>query len=625
MPSRTAARALEFSPDQLASVARGCPVLTAARTLAEWVGAGRPVTARGVLKPAAAVEACDLLGIEPPTRKPRSALDIEPLMMVWAVASAAGFIEVDRGQVAAMPPLRSWMDGTADIVLAIWTRCALESFGLVGEMDQTDLDVLAVLAVLHEHDSAISLDDLDEGIADLIGDATPNCSCPDCTSEAGYPQSMFGLPDDLDSTEAVGDAEDVVQALSEFGVAVLRGDVAELTSLGRWFTDVLFRQSAPATDADAATLVRAVAGLPAKIAVLLSRPWLSARTPATAARELIAVGESTSGPQRLPALTLARECGPDAAPAWREWAANDGFGAYARAWLAEQEGTEPADTDMAWITVDMLDTLLDTMPPDLPPGVLSALVQAQAGAEMTEALPLLADCGHPAASRLVMLLTGRPVTGLASLGSLPAGVGAAVQAPARRPVPPVPAGRSGTRYRIKVQLRGVTKPPVWRRLEVPADLGLDQVHHVIQAAMGWYSCHLHVFSDDWNEYGLPDRELGHLDERTVRLSQILADVGDKIRYTYDFGDDWEHDVILEKILPADAGVSGSVCTAGKGACPPEDCGGVWAYQELKATLADPDADEHDAMLEWLGLASGDDFDPHEFSTDKANRRLNRSA
>ena len=596
-------------------------MLTAARTLAEWVGTGRPVTTRGVLKPAAAVQACDLLGIELPTRKPRSALDIDPLMMVWAAASASGFIEVDHGRVTARPPLQAWIDGTADTVLAIWTQCALESLGLASEVDQTDLDVLAVLATLHEHDGTVSLDDLDEGMAEFLGDATPDCSCPDCTSQPSYSPSLFGLPEDFDGTADV-DVQDVVHALSEFGIAVLRSDTAELTPLGRWFTDVLFRQSAPAADAGAATLVAAVAGLPDTIAVLMSRPWLSARSPAAAARELIAAGESTSGQERLIALTLARECGPDAEPAWREWATKDGFGAYARAWLAEQDDTEPADTDMAWITVDMLDTMLNAMPPELPVELLSALLQAQAGAEMAEALPLLADSAHPAAPGLVALLNG-PAIPLASLGSLPPGTDASIQAPARRPATPVRPGRTGSRYQIKVQLRGVTKPPVWRRLEVPADVGLDRLHEVIQAAMGWENCHMHAFSDAGNEYGRPDRELGHHDERTVRLSQILAGVGDRIGYTYDFGDDWEHDIILEKILAADAGATGTVCTAGKGACPPEDCGGVWAYQELKATLADPDADQHDTMLEWLDLASGSDFDPHTFSIADVNRRLSQ--
>jgi hypothetical protein len=130
-----------------------------------------------------------------------------------------------------------------------------------------------------------------------------------------------------------------------------------------------------------------------------------------------------------------------------------------------------------------------------------------------------------------------------------------------------------------------------------------------------------VFSDGRSEYGLSDPELGHLDERKVRLSQVFASVGDKVRYTYDFGDDWEHDVILEKVIPTDVGVTSSVCTAGKGACPPEDCGGVWGYEQLKATLADPGAEQYADMLEWLGLASGDDFDPKEFSAVKVNGGL----
>ena len=149
----------------------------------------------------------------------------------------------------------------------------------------------------------------------------------------------------------------------------------------------------------------------------------------------------------------------------------------------------------------------------------------------------------------------------------------------------------------------MTKPPVWRRLEVPADLDLGRLHEVIQVAMGWQDCHLHVFSDGGAEYGQPDPELGHTDERAVCLSQLLAGVGDRLLYTYDFGDGWEHDITLEKILPADGATAGAICTAGKGACPPGDYGGLWGYQELKATLADPNADEHESMLDWLGLTS----------------------
>lgn len=408
MPHRDATGVPNPSPEQLALAARTCPVLATAQTLAEWVGAGRQVTTRGVLKPAAAVEACDLLGIEAPSRKPRSALDIDELMMVWAAAAAAGFIEVSGGRVRPGPTLQPWLDGAPDIVLAVWCRCALQSLGLAGETDEEDLVYLAVLATFEDYGGTVPLGDLSAGIEQLAGDASSSCSCPDCTPD---------LAVDLGVDEP--EAEDAVETLGEFGIAVLRGDIAELTPLGRWLTDFMFRKSAPPADAEAEVLIRELAPLPVKVAVLMARPWLSSRSAAAAAHELLAVGETTSGQERLTALDLARECGPEATPAWREWATRDGFGAYARIWLAEQDDTEPTDADSAWITVDALVTMLDALPPELPEDLLPALIQSQAGAEMAEALPLLESCDHPAAPRLVKLLSG-PVnpTGLLA-GMLP--------------------------------------------------------------------------------------------------------------------------------------------------------------------------------------------------------------
>jgi hypothetical protein len=81
-----------------------------------------------------------------------------------------------------------------------------------------------------------------------------------------------------------------------------------------------------------------------------------------------------------------------------------------------------------------------------------------------------------------------------------------------------------------------------------------------------------------------------------------------MRYVYDFGDDWVHKVVVEKVLPADPRISYPVCVAGKRACPPEDCGGVWGYREFLAAISDPDHPEHEEMLEWVGGA----FDPEEF-------------
>jgi hypothetical protein len=102
------------------------------------------------------------------------------------------------------------------------------------------------------------------------------------------------------------------------------------------------------------------------------------------------------------------------------------------------------------------------------------------------------------------------------------------------------------------------------------------------------------------DYGLPDAELGHAEQSKITLAEILVLPRATMRYTYDFGDDWEHDIVLEKVLPPGTVTSVS-CLAGKGACPPEDCGGAWGYARLKQVLADPDHEEHEDLLDWLGL------------------------
>lgn len=184
------------------------------------------------------------------------------------------------------------------------------------------------------------------------------------------------------------------------------------------------------------------------------------------------------------------------------------------------------------------------------------------------------------------------------------------------------ANRAGsTVLQLKLSLRGVSKPPVWRRLLVRPDIRLSQVHDVIQAAMGWTDTHLHAFSTAYGDYGPPDPELDHRDERKARLADFLAEPGDRIRYAYDFGDFWEHDIVLEKMLEPDPDVRLPACVAGKGACPPEDCGGVWGYADLRDTLANPASDGHDAMLEWLGFDSAEDFDPGAFDVEETNEIL----
>jgi len=177
-------------------------------------------------------------------------------------------------------------------------------------------------------------------------------------------------------------------------------------------------------------------------------------------------------------------------------------------------------------------------------------------------------------------------------------------------------------YQIKVTLLW-TKLPIWRRLLVPSSLTLAQLHDVLQTAMGWEDCHMHEFTAGKRRFGGPELSEGFMgdpeveSERATRLSAVLARVGAKMIYTYDFGDGWEHSIVLEKRLPPEQDVVYPICLDGQRACPPDDCGGIPGFYHLLEILANPKHKEHNGMLEWVGGA----FDPEAFSVDKINKSL----
>ncbi|WP_433656878.1 plasmid pRiA4b ORF-3 family protein [Nocardia sp. CA-128927] len=174
--------------------------------------------------------------------------------------------------------------------------------------------------------------------------------------------------------------------------------------------------------------------------------------------------------------------------------------------------------------------------------------------------------------------------------------------------------------RLRVDLDGA-KPPIWRRLEVPGDISLVTLHQVLQAAFDWDDSHLYMFDTDYGTFGRPDPELGHRSDRNVTLEQVASSPGAKITYTYDFGDSWEHRIVIEEALTREPSTDYPRCTGGRRATPPEDCGGIWGYQELLDILADPDHDDHDDRLEWLGLDRASDFDPAEFNAHQITESL----
>lgn len=186
---------------------------------------------------------------------------------------------------------------------------------------------------------------------------------------------------------------------------------------------------------------------------------------------------------------------------------------------------------------------------------------------------------------------------------------------------PAPLDPVRVQLQLKVTLLEI-RPPIWRRLLVPAKLRLSQFHTVLQRAFGWTNSHLHAFQikDDSYEAFYPESWSEDLpgpgqryDEKKFHLSDLIHAKGDWLTYEYDFGDSWRHKVVVEKVLP-DAPSKTITCLAGARAGPPEDCGGISGYYHLLEAMDDPKHPEHEELINWLG----ESFDPEAFSIENVN-------
>jgi hypothetical protein len=180
-------------------------------------------------------------------------------------------------------------------------------------------------------------------------------------------------------------------------------------------------------------------------------------------------------------------------------------------------------------------------------------------------------------------------------------------------------------YQIKVTLKGI-RPPIWRRIQVSSNTSLADFHEILQVTMGWLGGHLHMFTAGGESYSSPPfydpdpsflEELGAKDGNSVKLNKLVTGEGYQMLYEYDFGDGWEHVVLVEKILPMTPDAKLPVCIKGKRACPPEDVGGIWGYEEFLEAIKDPNHPEHEMYAEWLDY----DFDPEAFDKDVVNTML----
>lgn len=182
-------------------------------------------------------------------------------------------------------------------------------------------------------------------------------------------------------------------------------------------------------------------------------------------------------------------------------------------------------------------------------------------------------------------------------------------------------------YQFRVSLQGL-RPEIWRRLQVPAHYTFWDLHVAIQDAMGWLDYHLHVFrivnpaSGQVEEIGIPDEdgELDHIAGWERQISDYFSPENQRAEYDYDFGDSWQHEIVLEAILPR-AAHPYPRCIGGERACPPEDCGGIDGYQDLLEALYIPTHDEHQNSRTWAGEKfHSEKFDPKQVRFDNPTKR-----
>lgn len=176
-------------------------------------------------------------------------------------------------------------------------------------------------------------------------------------------------------------------------------------------------------------------------------------------------------------------------------------------------------------------------------------------------------------------------------------------------------------YTFIIELDG-SNPAIWRRFKVFDNLKMDVFHQVLQIIMGWHDSHLHEFIISKNSYGLidPDDDNGNMvDESKFRINDLINKSGQKFQYIYDFGDDWNHRLVLEDTEENEGGQVLPLCIAGQGSCPPEDCGGIHGYYEFVEAMQSPKHGRHKELKKWYGKK----YDPSEFDLNGINKSLEK--
>ncbi len=485
--------------------------MTQARRLVDWVGAGRAVTSKGVLRPADVPDLARSLGVTVPARI-RTAADVEAVHQPWVAAEAAGWLTVTASRVVAAVPADD------DVVQSWWA---------------------AVRAVLRTE----SRDDRRRGAPVLCRTLLTAIS----TEPADLDAAVDELLQDID----VGDADAIYAAFGQ-GLRPVEaglGFLAEVgavdadrrrTALGHLMAQRLAEEwPLPLSpDLPAAALLDQLIGLNNDERWRQAGPWLLQRDRAAAADELLAAAAAGGPAQRLAAIDVVASLGGVALSAWQRASEIPVLAPHARiALTGPKDDEDEADADPAelqWLVIEYAAAALSVEGP----------VEAYLLLDEHGGLDAPDISGHPDEAAL-----------RTALADLIADGG-----------PLIPT------YQLKITLAGV-RPPVWRRVRLPSSTTLDEVHRVIQVAFGWNDDHLHVFTADGRSYADPFFDLDDCaDEFLARLSRLAPRKGATITYVYDLGDHWEHRITVERIIETDEppAYAYAVCVGGQGEAPVED-------------------------------------------------------
>jgi len=496
---------------ELRRLADGCLLVTRARQLVDWVGEGKPVTPKGVLRPADVAVAGAALGVMVPARV-RTAADVEVIHWPWVAAEAIGWLRVSANRAVADittqdDPVQRWWTAVRAVLRA-------ESHDDRGRGAPV---LLRTLLTVMTAQTPPEMTDIPEAVYELLHYSD--------FGDAGAVYSAF--------RRGVMPVDAGLELLGEVGA--LDGD-GRVTELGRWMWQRLVEEWPPplSPDEPAAAVLDRLATLPGDEVWRQAGPWLAEREMSKAAAELLDAAATAPPAQRIVAVDVVAGLGEAALPAWQQAAEVPVLAVHARLILTDFEDDEPAEPDPAdlqWLAVEYAAAALAVDGPH-------------------EAFLVLRERGGLDA----------PGTGHPDEAALRDGLAELIAAGG----PPIPT------YQLKITLTQV-RPPVWRRVRLPATATLDELHRVIQIVFDWDDEHLHMFTVDGRRYADPFFGLEETaDEFRARLGKLAPNVGAALTYVYDLGDHWEHRILVERIIETEQPETSTVCVGGQGDAPEED-------------------------------------------------------